>query len=1119
LIIAPFSRGISIKTTSDIPNETQSERHDRHEGIYTIRTPVLEPLSSIGWGSGALRFVTITQMRKQYLALIDTGAQTEVCGSIVADKLVGESQEGRTVNLRGAFAHSKSVKMWKRCRVFIGQQEFDITFAIIPSLGPMIILGAYFLETHRAVIDLRSNILQLNNNWYSLETSNQTSATTMLYCYVYIISVLSEKDWKILETAIEQATELSSGGRVLLRNLFLKYSEIWNSELLGNTRVVEHEIQLTVQRPLVQRPRRIPLDRQEDIDKELKEMLEKGVIQPSSSPFASEVVLVRKKDGAWRFCIDFRLLNQYTIPDKHPLPRIQDLLRAVRGSRYFAAVDLRAGYWQIPMAKDSIQKTAFRTHRGLFEWVRMPFGLINAPASFQRLMECVLGDLHHSGVLVYIDDVLVHAETETAALELVERVFECLSNAELTIKLEKCNFFIRAIPYLGHILQGGKILPNPDRVFKLREVKRPTNIKQLRSLLGCFGYYRDYIPHYSEWSKPLTDMLRKDHVFSWRQEFEKILDYFISHLTAACLSNPLLSDEFLLETDASEFAVGAILSCRSGEHMPWRPVEFASRTLSDVETRWPAHEREAFAIVFALDRFDHFLRGRHFRVYTDNRSLEFIDKAQKGKLARWASRMAEYTMEIYHKSGAQMEHVDFLSRYIEPEECFIADRMLLFITFPTEEEILKAQAEEGQHIGRGYLTREGITFYRGKIYVPSELRKQVLQAAHQVPPFLHPGTRKTKAIILKLFNWPNLHNDVSIMVKQCLPCQRLRPGIEKLQGLLRQHSPSEVLNRVYMDFWSVNVGQEKHIFLTMLDWSTRWVECVQLKEKSARSVTSAFFRNWICRYGAPSELITDNESSFMSEVFDGICKKIGIRKIRTTLYHPTGNAPIETFHRTLRKGLRVFCLNRQKTLNIDEAVQLICLSYRSTVHLSLGDTPAYRLMGTDPRPPAGNSDWRLTPPSPDQERLRFLALHRLEIFFRAQAAYQLYIERSKNPNAPDRFDVGDIVLTRLTPNELNHYIEYDGTRKLTPTFSAPYRVVRVLRNGQTAILRPLAVRGNLKEAHIRDCRFLPKPEEDTLKIWRDASEQEQCVFEPIIRRTVIDDNFEEVEHPQKRQRM
>jgi hypothetical protein len=315
--------------------------------------------------------------------------------------------------------------------------------------------------------------------------------------------------------------------------------------------------------------------------------------------------------------------------------KVHKHLRSVRGSKAFVALDLRAGYWQISMEEDSIPLTAFRTHRGLFEWTRMPFGLINAPASFQRLMERILGDLRWQGVLVYIDDVLIHTPSNDETLRLLREILSRFRKSRLTIKMGKCDFFPESIEYLGHIVEAGALRPNPKRISVLRLLKPPNSLKELRSILGHFSYYREYIPKFSEMAAPLTQLLKKTSVFVWQPEFSQILTYFIDRLATVTLANALETEEFLLETDASEVAVGAVLSCRT-KHGNWRPVEFGSRTLAEAERRWPAHEREAYAIVWALDKFDHFLRGRSFRVHTDNKSLVFLSKAKKGKLARWA---------------------------------------------------------------------------------------------------------------------------------------------------------------------------------------------------------------------------------------------------------------------------------------------------------------------------------------------------------------------------------------------------------------------------------------------------------------------------------------------------
>jgi transposase InsO family protein len=562
-----------------------------------------------------------------------------------------------------------------------------------------------------------------------------------------------------------------------------------------------------------------------------------------------------------------------------------------------------------------------------------------------------------------------------------QEVFTRFRRSNLTIKLSKCDFFPRSIEYLGHIVEEGAIRPNPKRVEKLRNIRVPRSVSELRSVLGHFSYYREYIHHFSEMAAPLTNLLKKQSVYDWRPEFSEVLKYFTNRLAEVTLANALESEDFLLETDASEVAVGAVLSCRT-QQGNWRPVEFGSRTLSETERHWPAHEREAYAIVWALDKFDHFLRGRIFRVHTDNSSLEFLNKAKKGKLARWAARMAEYSLEIYHQSGAKMQHVDYLSRYVEPADNFIADRMLfIIVAFPTIDE-LRNQQQGLRPLGRGYMLRDGLWFYRGKMWVPEGKQEEIIAIAHMQPPFVHPGARRTKAAIMRFFCWPNIHEQVARYIKGCLACQRIRPGPECLQGLVRHHPASDILDKTYMDIWQLDIQSKTYFFLTLLDWNTRWVECCLLRDKSATEISRAFIVTWVSRFGVPKALVTDNEPSFVSQIFDSLCKRLGIRKVHTTVYHPQGNAPIETFHRHLKKGLSVFNLAGRTLQDIDEAVQLCCLSYRSQIHLALGDSPAFRLYGVDlPLPIVG--EWRYGLDRQNRERIRFLMLQRLDLQLRA----------------------------------------------------------------------------------------------------------------------------------------
>jgi len=585
----------------------------------------------------------------------------------------------------------------------------------------------------------------------------------------------------------QMSNSLSVEQRIQVKNLLFEYRMLWEGNRRGLAIETAHDIRLTTSRPLSTRPRRFSMEQQQIIEKEVEEMELAGVIEDSTSPFASDVVLVRKATGEWRVCIDFRTLNNFTVMDSFPLPPMQDLLRNIKESSWFVTLDLRSGYWQIPMVASAKPLTAFRTPRGLKQFIVMPFGLKTAPATFQRMMNELLEDLYWKGVLVYLDDVLVHGKTFEMVFERLTEVFRRLARANLTLRLDKCNLFVRRVKYLGYIVEEGLLRPNVAKVEALKKAVCPKNVRGVRSLLGLLGFYRQFIHHFSSKAEPLTRLLKKGVPFVWEAEQEAAMKSLIEGLADRVLANPGVEEKLKLETDASDIALGAILSC-SKDGINWRPVEFASKTFCGTQQRWPVHEREAFAIVWSLNKFDCYLRGRSFQVFTDNSSLQWMAKATTGKIARWAARMAEYSMEIKHKSGKQMEHVDFLSRYVQEDEAGLEDRMTVWMAgndvevseVPTVEDVVAAQKVELPRWGKGFASRDGVIFFRSKFYVPPGLRSRVLAAGHKLNPLSHSGMRKTKAIISKVFRWPAMDGDISKYIQGCLACQRVRPGIESL---------------------------------------------------------------------------------------------------------------------------------------------------------------------------------------------------------------------------------------------------------------------------------------------------------------------------------------------------
>ena len=438
---------------------------------------------------------------------------------------------------------------------------------------------------------------------------------------------------------------------------------------LGRTNKVKHSINTGDAPPIKLRPRRVPISQKEVIEKEITEMLDKGIIEPSDSPWSAPVVIAVKKDGSPRFCVDYRQLNKVTRKDAYPLPRIDDSLESLTGMEWFCTLDLASGYFQVAMEEADKPKTAFTTHKGLFQFNAMPFGVTNGPATFERLMELILRGLQWERCLVYLDDVIVFGKTFEDTLCNLRLVFERLRDANLTLKPKKCFLFQESVKFLGHIVSAKGIHCDPDKLRSVTDWPRPENITDVRSFLGTASYYRRFIPDFSTIAAPLTDLTRKDVKFRWSEA----ADIAFNSLKTLLISAPILSFPrekglYILDCDASGTGIGSVLSqIQDGEE---RVIAYASQTLSKTQRRYCTTYRELLAVVVFVKHFRFYL-GRKFLIRTDHHSLRWLTnfKDAEGMLARWLSTLSSYNFDIEHRSGKLHGNADGLSRQPASRHC------------------------------------------------------------------------------------------------------------------------------------------------------------------------------------------------------------------------------------------------------------------------------------------------------------------------------------------------------------------------------------------------------------------------------------------------------------------
>ena len=562
----------------------------------------------------------------------------------------------------------------------------------------------------------------------------------------------------------------------------------------------------TVGPPIAQRAYRAPLSKRFAIDQEIDNMLQSGTIRPSVSPWASPVLLVPKKNSTeMRFCVDYRKLNAATVKDRHPIPNIQELFDSLSGATIFSTLDLKSGYWQLEMDENSISKTAFTCHRGIFEFRRVPFGICNGPAVFQRTMNHILAPLLGKCVLVYLDDIVVFSRDATEHNKHLRKVFQLLERHCVTLNRKKCEFAKPEVELLGYCVSKRGIAPIPEKTEAIANLGRPRTVKQIRSFLGMTGYYRKCIPHYADLSEPLVDLTRRGRKFVWTDNCQKSFEQLKKALISApIMAFPDVNKPYRLYTDASDFAVGAIL-VQTDEHGTERPIHFLSHQLSAVQRRWATVEKEAFAVIHALRKLRPYLYSADFIVLTDHKPLRslFSNEMQNTKIQRWAVMLAEYGARIEHRQGKNNVRADMLS-WIEHDQLSVITgtssdpppdvepdgigcRQLLEVDGIKPVELSQLQQQEFKEewdlatdtdndaeteIVNGILVSHRLPYAHARPYerilLPSQYRHQIIKRSHEETG--HRATSGTLRRITETYVWPGLRRQVREYIRTCPVC-------------------------------------------------------------------------------------------------------------------------------------------------------------------------------------------------------------------------------------------------------------------------------------------------------------------------------------------------------------
>jgi cleavage and polyadenylation specificity factor subunit 1 len=683
--------------------------------------------------------------------------------------------------------------------------------------------------------------------------------------------------------------------------------------------------------PVTSKFRRLDPVRLAAARKEFDAMLAAGIIRRSNSGWSSPLHMVRKKDGGWRPCGDFRRLNILTTADRYPLPNMADLSARLAGCQVFSKIDLQKGYLQVPVAAEDIPKTAIITPFGLFEFLRMPFGLKNAGMTFQRLMDSILNGLPF--VFVYLDDILIASPCLESHRRHVAEVLRILQENGLLINAGKCTFGVTSIEFLGHQVAATGIKPLADRVAAIKQFPRPSNIKELQAFLGLFNFYRRFVQGAAKLLLPLTAALAGNPAgtapIKWSAAMLAAFAAAKSAIAGACeLQHPAPDAEISMATDASATHIGAVLQQRCPGTRAWRPLAFYSTKLSPAQLNYSAFDRELLAVFMAIRHFRFMLEGRSFVVFTDHRpllgSLNRISDPWSARQHRQLNYIAEFNITLRHISGASNVVADTLSRPPQHPAAAVAavshaqspsppaaatpvDIRDLAAAQLTCDDCRRARTSAALRVQTAVLDNSTVLVDTSsgvfRPLVPAAYRRRIFEAIHNVA---HPGLRATKRLISSRFVWPNLAADVRAWCRSCQRCAAAKVTAQPRAAVQPIEVPLARFSHLHIDLVGpLPASKEGYSYIfTIIDRSTRWCEAVPLAATAAEDCAAALISGWVARFGVPSHITSDRGPQFSSAVWAAFTAKLGVRHIMTTAYHPQSNGLVERLHRRLKEALK-----------------------------------------------------------------------------------------------------------------------------------------------------------------------------------------------------------------------
>lgn len=989
-------------------------------------------------------------------------------------------------------------------------------------------------------------------------------------------------------------SNLEPNKRSHLKEMLLKYRDIfYQGGKLPIVKVgVEHSVEVEAGNgPSVFKPRRLSRELEREVKDHVQDLLDKGVIRQSNSKWAAPIVCARKKDGSLRMAIDYRSLNSksYTAT-LHPIPLIDDLLDRLAEAKYFAILDAKSGYHQMPLKQEDSEKTAFVVPWGHYEFAeRTPFGLKGAGYSFQRMMSTLLGATNFEDALCYLDDVLVWGETWEVFMRRLRKVMDRVRSSGLALGAGKCKIGVEEVSYLGCSIKHGMVRISEQRVEQIRAIDRPENVRGLRSALGAFSYVQRWIPGLAELAKPLFNAITdKPYArLKWSEEMEKAFQAIKNMIAdSVSLSLPHMDKKFTLVTDCSKYAAGAMLAQEDGRmHGNLKPVAFFHHTLSKPEQNFSATERELLAVVLGVKKYRVYL-GRGFNLITDHQALRWLKSLdpenETGRRGRWLDFLQQFDMTITHKRGksSEMSIADFLSRVkcsgevkgnesepvemisaalegnessetvmvskedilVEQRKCSVIQQVKKAIVEKTDinpggseaESWRKPSLSEDSRVKELWRMRDRLIIdadgvlrlqfnggkrtvaqpfgvkVRNRIVVPASYTNRILDLIHRSPTAAHMGCKRTWQRARNSFWWPKMKQEIEEFVSQCEECGRNKHMNHPNSAPANRTSiPGHPLEVVMIDFVGPFQPASTHNFryvLQIQDVFSRYILFVPTVNALATTAVDAMMDRWISMFGVPKALRSDRGPHFVAEVFEGMCRRAGIKQKLGSPEHPQSQAQVERQNQLVNN---VRCLCENKAEGWPSAIMRVQFSHNAAVNSTTGFSPARLILGRELTLPEdllvedGVDGMPKTTrvEEMEQEHQAVIEEAKQRIGDEQDRRVEEQEERPRSRSHP--YVVGDKVRYRLNDDARSRL-----GGKIAPRYSEPYIITELKGTGFTYEMRPAnpESRGRPKSRHFNQLKtvveadrgdvVLSGADEEIAEVPTEAAQQEQPLEVP-----------------------